>query len=146
MTHASTTPRPARRRHALPARAAALLGLTMLLALPASAVTSSELVGKWICDGYNGTLDIASGSGSNQLNFTWIMPPNPPGTCVSTFTSTATGATLSNCTLSFYNAKFNGVYVFDSIAKKWWLDMRWDWMDPGKADMAVSCTKLKTGS
>lgn len=145
MTHAST-PRPARRRHALPARAAALLGLTMLLALPASAVTSSELVGKWSCDGYNGTLDIASGSDSNQLNFTWIMPPNPPGTCTSTFTATPTGATLSNCTMSYYNAKFNGYYKFDSIAKKWWLDMRWEWIPASKGAYAVSCTKLKTGS
>lgn len=140
MTHAST-PRPAR-RHALPARAAALLGLTMLLALPASAATSSELVGKWTCDGYNGTLDIASGSSSNQLNFTWISKPN--GTCISTFTATPTGATLSNCTMSYYNARFNGFYKFDSVTKQWWLDMRWDWVvdSAGNVDTAVKCTRL----
>lgn len=140
------TPRQPRlpRRSALPL---ALLGWVLLgTALPAAAVTSADLVGSWTCTGYNGKLDISPGSSASQLNLTWIMPPNPNGTCTSQVVTTPSSATLAGCTLSYYNAKFEGFYKWDSSAKKWWLDMRWDWIDPAKGDLAVSCTKLKSGS
>lgn len=156
----ATTHSSAPRRHPH-ARAAALLGLTMLLALPASAVTPSDLMGAWTCisttvgyEGHtqpvpiSGKLDIASGSSSNQLSLTWAMDMSsyPPSTCASTFTATAAGATLSHCTLSDYNARFNGVYVYDSAAGQWRLNMRLDWIDPQSTDQPMACTKLKTGS